>query len=102
LLAIVAAIWAHWMRLRESIVAACRAQCKQRDLQLLDDTVCLRSIRLRRFGRAGLIAVCRYSFDFSVDGADRWRATVTVTGLRHPRIRYTGLPPIEPPPTYLH
>jgi len=98
LLAILASIWAHGMRLHETLIAACRRQCRQRKLQLLDDTVCLRSVRLLRRKRVHWVVVCRYTFDFSVDGTDRWRATVTVTGLRHPRISYAGLPPIEYPP----
>jgi len=93
LLAIVAATWAHWMRLHETVLDACRAHCRQRDLQLLDDTVCLRSVRLRRIDRARWVLVCGYTFDYSVDGVDRWRGTVTTIGLARPRISCTGFPP---------
>ena len=62
-----------WMKLstaRERAVRVARAQCLQHGLQLLDETVGLRRVRLRRVN--GLRRVeRRYDFEVSIDGNDR-------------------------------
>jgi len=92
-LAMVAATWTYRMHLHEAVVGACRVHCRERDLQLLDDTVCLRRVRLQRIDHLRYLLECNYTFDYSVDGVDRWRGTVTATGLRRPRISCAGCPP---------
>ncbi len=62
-----------WMKLstaREHAVRVARAQCLQHGLQLLDETVGLRRVRLRRVNGLRRVERC-YDFEVSIDGNDR-------------------------------
>ena len=89
LLAIVAG-WLKLSRFRELAVAEARRQCERHGLQLLDETVGLRSIGLRRLD--GMRVLERsYGFEVSIDGDDRepgrlWIAHGRLTGLSLPTI----------------
>jgi len=89
LLAIVG-LWLKLNRAREQATAEARQQCLRHGLQLLDETVGLRSLRLRRVG--GRLGVERcYSFEVSIDGDDRepgrlWLIGTIMTGLSLPTI----------------
>ena len=89
LLAIVG-LWLKLNRAREQATAEARQQCLRHGLQLLDETVGLRSLRLRRVG--GQLGVERcYSFEVSIDGDDRepgrlWLIGTVMTGLSLPTI----------------
>lgn len=80
-----------WLRLsvaRERAVLEARKQCSRHGLQLLDETVGLRAIRLRRVNGLRRIERC-YSFEVSIDGADRepgrlWMLDNAMTGLTLP------------------
>jgi hypothetical protein len=64
----------YWWRSSEQhavAVAAARDYCRERDLQLLDETLQFRRMRLERDAR-GNKRLCRiYEFDYSRDGKDR-------------------------------
>lgn len=82
LLAVVAAgfwLW-HWSSsAREKVLAVSREVCSDLQLQGLDDSVALRRVSLRR--DAGRLAVQRtYSFEFSLQGADRHRGEIALLG----------------------
>jgi hypothetical protein len=67
-----------WLKLslaRETAIAEVRRQCDQHGLQLLDETVGLRGIRLRRQHGARVLERC-YGFEVSVDGEDRQPARI--------------------------
>ena len=72
LLALGAAIgvWLKLSAARERAVRIARAQCLQHGLQLLDETVGLRRIRLRRVNGLQRVERC-YDFEVSVNGNDR-------------------------------
>jgi len=90
LLASLVIAWLKLSRLRELAVVEARRQCERHGLQLLDETVGLRSIRLRRLDGMRVIERC-YSFEVSIDGDDRepahlWLAHGRLTGLSLPTI----------------
>jgi len=73
LLLLLGAIVGLWLKLsvaRERAVQEARRQCQQHGLQLLDETVGLRGLRLRRVNGLRMIERC-YSFEVSIDGDDR-------------------------------
>ncbi|WP_199096420.1 DUF3301 domain-containing protein [Dyella sp. ASV21] len=90
LLGIVGA-WLKFSRAREQAVEEARRQCRQHGLQLLDESVGLRSVRLRRGNGPMRLERC-YSFEVSIDGDDRepgrlWMIGHTLTGLSLPTIQ---------------
>ncbi|AFC86615.1 DUF3301 domain-containing protein [Frateuria aurantia] len=92
--------WLQLSRGRELAANEARRLCQRHGLQLLDETVGLRSLRLRRHdGRLSLIR--GYAFDVSIDGADReasrlWMTAAGIHGYQLPTI--SGSTP-EPAPT---
>ena len=83
LLAIATAAWA-WMdalRARKQAVRHGHQLCREADVQLLDQTVSLKRLRLGL--RDGLPAfVRRYGFEVSLDGSDRHRGHLDLGGHR--------------------
>lgn len=95
LLLVLGAAVGLWLKLsvaRERAVRIARQQCHLHGLQLLDETVGMRALRLRRVN--GLRRVERgYGFEVSIDGHDRepgrlWMIGDALTGL--------SLPVVEP------
>lgn len=73
LLLALGAIVGLWLKLssaRERAVQEARLQCQQHGLQLLDETVGLRAVRLCRVNGLRMIERC-YGFEVSIDGHDR-------------------------------
>ncbi len=70
--------WRNALRARETAIAVCRRLCRSYELQLLDDTVALCSLRPARSRRFGLALRRVYTFDFSRDGTDRESGSVTI------------------------
>ncbi len=83
-----------WLKLssaRERAVREARAQCQQHGVQLLDETVGLRGIRLRRVNGLRRVERC-YAFEVSIDGHDRepgrlWMIGGALTSLSLPVIK---------------
>lgn len=92
LLVLVALVMA-WLRLtvaRERAVHEARQQCHQHGLQLLDETVGMRAVRLRRVNGIRRLERC-YGFELSIDGSDRqsgrlWMIGQSVTGVSLPSL----------------
>jgi hypothetical protein len=87
----VVGLWLKLSRAREQATHEARLQCKQHGLQLLDESVGLRSVRLHR-ARGGLLLERCYTFEVSIDGDDRepgrlWMVGRAVTGLSLPTIQ---------------
>jgi hypothetical protein len=82
ILAIVAAIafWADSLRARERALAAGRAACERNGLQLLDETVAGAGLRLARDADGRLRIRRVFVFEFSDNGNNRRRGSVTVLG----------------------
>jgi hypothetical protein len=93
LLLVLGAIVGLWLKLstaRERAVQEARRQCAQHGLQLLDETVGLRGVRLRRVNGLRMIERC-YGFEVSIDGHDRepgrlWMIGNALVGLSLPTI----------------
>ncbi|WP_266169851.1 DUF3301 domain-containing protein [Dyella subtropica] len=83
-------LWLKLSRARELAMVEARRQCERHGLQLLDETVGLRTLRLRRLdGRR--VWERSYSFEVSIDGNDRepgrlWVVEGRLTGLSLPTI----------------
>jgi hypothetical protein len=63
--------WHNALRAREQARALAHGLCARTGLQLLDQTVALRRVRLRRLPGEGLRLLRCYGFDVSTDGNDR-------------------------------
>lgn len=93
LLLVLGAVVALWLRLsvaRERAVREARRQCQQHGLQLLDETVGLRGLRLRLINGRRRVERC-YGFEVSIDGHDRepgrlWMVDDTLSSLSLPTI----------------
>ncbi|WP_430388258.1 DUF3301 domain-containing protein [Dyella sp. 20L07] len=90
LLAIIG-LWLKLSRAREQATREAREQCRQHGLQLLDESVGLRSVRMRRVNGRLLLERC-YTFEVSIDGNDRepgriWLIDRSLTGLSLPTIQ---------------
>ncbi|WP_162902275.1 DUF3301 domain-containing protein [Facilibium subflavum] len=81
-LIIIILTWKNMMHAREIAIARAVKICKQWDVLLLDDTVCLTKIKLiRSHGAVGAVCFFReYSFDYTINGADRFKAVLQFTG----------------------
>lgn len=95
LLALVAVIglWLKLSAARERAATEARQQCERYGLQLLDETVGLRALRLRRVDGGRRLERC-YGFEVSIDGADRepgslWMLGNTLSELRLPTVVLT-------------
>ena len=72
--------WFDSLRARESAVEAAKRACAADGVVLLDDTVALAVLRVRRAG-AGSIGLLRvYRFEFTDTGNNRLEGTVTLLG----------------------
>ncbi|BFI96737.1 MAG: hypothetical protein RSP_22470 [Rhodanobacter sp.] len=88
LLALVAviALWLKLSRAREHAATEARMQCGRYGVQLLDETVGLRALRLRHADGRLRLERC-YGFEVSIDGADREPASLWMLGDRLSELR---------------
>ncbi len=74
--------WYSSVQIRDIAILGARMRCESRGLILLDQTVSLFKIRLRR-DRSGQMRFEReYQFEFSSNGDDRFEGTITLHGKR--------------------
>ncbi len=82
LIAIALALWFWWSsaQSREIAVKLARGACSRCSVQLLDETVTLRKMRLQR-NESGHMNIARwYRFEFSTSGQDRRDGIVGMLG----------------------
>src|SRR5690625_4423484 len=78
----IAWLWNDTLEAREHMLRHCRRALAELDMQLLDETVAIRRVGLRR-DRRGRIAISRaYDFEFSMNGQDRWPGRAMLLGRR--------------------
>ncbi len=79
---IVAAIWLWWSsaQSRESAVVLARNACTQCKVQLLDETVTLSKVGLKRNNRGHVSIARTYNFEFSTTGANRRGGVIELLG----------------------
>jgi hypothetical protein len=82
LIALAAIVWLVWnsLQAREAAVAASRAACAAENVQFLDDTVAIESVRPARDtdGKVRLRRV--YGFEYSDTGLNRHKGSVVLLG----------------------
>lgn len=84
-------LWLKLSRGREQATHEARLQCRQHGLQLLDESVGLRGVRMHRPHGQWLLERC-YTFEVSIDGDDRepgrlWMVGRALTGISLPTIQ---------------
>ena len=80
LLIVVAWFWFDSLRAREAAVDAARRACTADGVMLLDDTVALAALRLRRRPSGDLALMRIYRFEFSDTGNNRLDGSVSLLG----------------------
>ncbi len=73
-------LWLDTLKAREAGIAAARRACDEDGLQLLDDTVAGRSVRLARDDDGRLRLRRIFAFEYSDTGDNRRNGTVTLLG----------------------
>lgn len=74
--------WQQSLRARELAIHSAEELCRRQGLQLLDGTVVLNALRLRRTARGHIALQRTYQFDYSRDGDLRQQGFVLLLGLR--------------------
>ena len=90
LLVLLGGFWLDSLRAREIAYGICRAACEHRDLQLLDQTVALRRLRLA-WGGEGMRLRRVYRFEFSEGGVGRRTGYLVLRGIALEDLSF-GLP----------
>ncbi len=88
-------LWYDSVKAKEIALFGTRIRCESRGLRLLDQTVALTHIRLRRDHSGQMRIEREYQFEFSINGDDRHEGEVTLLANRIIKSR------IEIPP-HLH
>jgi len=81
LCALVYLFWSRQQQARQLTLKAIRNHCQEQGLQLLDDTLVLDNMRIRR-GPGGRRLHRNYRFEFSSTGDERYDGRVTLAGYR--------------------
>jgi hypothetical protein len=76
LILVAAYAWQNALRARERARGLASDLCTRVGVQLLDQTVSLRRLRLQRILGHGVRLRRCYGFEFSRDGIDRWRGSL--------------------------
>ncbi len=79
---IVVFIWFESLRIRELVIKHCNDLCRGANLQLLDQTVALVSLSLKRTGNGSIALLRKYQFEVSENGVDRYSGYVTLLNSR--------------------
>ena len=82
LLGLIVWFWQFNLRYREFTIIQCRKICNEMNMQLLDQTVTLSSIRFRKDIDGKFRPLLRYNFEISIDGTSRCNGYVILLGLR--------------------
>ena len=75
-------LWLDSLSARQLAISATRAACESEGLQLLDETVAIHRLSLRRDGNGVLRLHRIYDFEYSDTGNDRTSGSVVLLGKR--------------------
>ena len=75
-------MWYENLRAREVAVRVARETCHQQNLQLLDSTVVLKRMRIKRRPKGQFALQRAYQFEYSESGANRQRGFIILSGHR--------------------
>ena len=87
-LAVIVWLWYDALRYREFTIQQCRKICNEMEFQLLDQTVALASLSLRRDPDNRLRLLRRYNFEISPDGTGRNNGYIVISGYRIVHIEF--------------
>ncbi len=90
LMLLVALVWYHQMRARETSLALARQACLALEVMLLDDTVALISMGLGRDPEGRWRIRRTYGFEFADQSMERQRGTVILLGDRQEGVYIHG------------
>jgi len=79
-LSVIAWFWLDTLRCREVAKSVCKRACSELKLQLLDDTIALGKLRLKRNQHGRLNVQRTYQFEFSDGGDSRLQGVVIMCG----------------------
>ncbi len=71
-------IWQESLQAKEFAVKFCHNKCNELGLQLLDQTIALKSISFIRNINGLPVVIRRYNFEFSINGANRYNGSITI------------------------
>jgi len=80
MLALLAWLWLDSLRARDTAVAAAREACAAEGLMLLDDTVAIAGMRLRRDDDGRVRLQRAYDFEYSDSGNNRIKGSIVLLG----------------------
>ncbi len=83
-------IWFESLRARELTIRHCHHLCRETNLQLLDQTVSLVSISMKRTESGRIKLLRKYQFEVSENGVDRYPGYITLLGGRIIESRLEG------------
>ncbi|MGB0468622.1 MAG: DUF3301 domain-containing protein [Pontibacterium sp.] len=72
--------WWHSLKIKETALKHTRRHCKEMDLQLLDDSIGLRALWLKRDTGGRLRFWRTYVFEFTATGDDRYQGRIILLG----------------------
>lgn len=81
-LGLVVWFWQSNLRYREYTIIQCRKICNEMNVQLLDQTVALSSVRIRKDTDGKYRPLLEYHFEISIDGVNRYSGYVILFGFR--------------------
>lgn len=74
--------WISAQKIRERALKFAKEECQKLDLQLLDGSVALKKIKLKRADSGHLALLRKYSFEFSATGVERYTGEITMFGMK--------------------
>lgn len=87
--------WTDSLRAREAAIQLSQLACRQHEVQLLDATVSLWRIGLKRDGEGRLRIHRCYRFDFSAEDQGRHQGHIQLLGRRLQSMAMEPHPPLE-------
>lgn len=72
--------WLDGMRVKEIASSACARTCKSKDVHFLDESVAQTKVRICRNPHGRVVLYREYRFEFSSDGAYRYKGRVDLLG----------------------
>jgi len=82
--------WLNGRRAHEFSLGICRHICNQNNALLLDETVSLKRLKLRRGPNGRMLFERCYQFEYCYDPANRLCGDVTILGLTPVEINFDG------------
>lgn len=75
-------LWWHNLKIREYATRQVHDYCRQQNIQLLDESIALKSMSPRRNRQGNLELVRCYQFNFTSTGDERYQGQVRLNGRR--------------------